>query len=300
MECKIHHRILIGALGLCAAVTLSLVPAGASEEGGSLSGGTVSTSGRRTGSGAEASVGSSASPVSGSPSAGGGGGARQVRCTRNAIDPAAPLGTTGPEVGDLPEGVRYWRTCVDVASGARVSGPTLETAGPPALQGAALAAVLRDQALASLEVEVPVGRLSPPGATLPNFETWLWSDQPPTVGSSASAAGVTVSVSAVLVGTSFTFHPAADGVRSRDDGVTVRCEGPPQPYRPEVRISQQSSSCTYRFSGPTRDLTVGVSASWALSWSASTGDGGDLGTIERSASVPYRVQAKATVIRTPR
>lgn len=282
-------------IGLCFAVTTMAAPAAADMYGGDR----VATSGRRTDSGAEASVAQSAIPTSGR-TAHKGGGARQVTCSRNAIDPLNPLGTAGPEVGALAEGTTYWRSCFDAATGARISGPTLETAGPAAQQGPALTTVLREQALANIDVELPVGRLSPPNQTLPNVETWLWSEQPGSTQASASAAGVTVTVAAELVRTSFTINPGTKGESSRDDGVTIRCDGAPTPYRTDRPTRAQASRCTHRFAAPTRDLTVDVTATWSLRWTATNGEGGDLGTIDRTSTSPYRVQAKATVIRTPR
>lgn len=281
-------------IGLCAAVISSASPVDADVNGGDG----IKTSGRRTDSGAEASVGQQAIPTSGR-TAHKGGGARQVTCTRNAIDPVSPLGTAGPEVGDLPEGMQYWRSCFDAATGARISGPTLETAGPAAQQGPALTTVLREQALANIDIELPVGRMSPPDQTLPNVDTWLWSDQSPDQQASASAGGITVTVSATLTSTSFTINPGTAGERSSDDGLTIRCPGGPTPFRFDRPARHQTSTCTHRFSAPTRDLTVDVTATWALRWTATNGEGGDLGTIDRTATTPYRVQAKATVIRTP-
>lgn len=294
-------RLRIAVVGLCASVAVLVAspPALGQGRSGSNGGGSgIETSGRRTESGAQASVGQQAIPTSGR-TAHKGGGARQVTCTRNAIDPVAPLGTAGLEVGVLAEGVQYWQSCFDAATGERISGPTLQTAGPAAQQGPALTTVLREQALANIDVELPVGRMSPPARTLPNVDTWLWSEQPGSTQASASAAGVTVTVAAELVGTSFTINPGTAGESSPDDGVTVRCDGAPTPYRTERPAHTQASACTHRFAAPTRDLTIDTTATWSLRWTATNGEGGDLGTIDRTSTTPYRVQAKATVIRTP-
>ncbi|MFN8051028.1 MAG: hypothetical protein U0Q22_06310 [Acidimicrobiales bacterium] len=262
----------------------------------------MTTSGTRTENGAQASVGTqNVIPTSGR-TAQHGNGAPKVTCTFNAIDPLAPIGALGADVdslSDLPAEVQVWRTCRD-ATGRVVEGPTLITTNGPGAPRPDIVGQLRDQALANIDIELPVPRFSPPTETLPNLDTWFWTDDQTRQEASASAGGVTVTVTAELRSTQFEIAASAEpGTASRDDGVRVACPGAMPAYRPEVPPGDQSTTCHHRFAAPTRDLSIDVTSTWALSWSATNGTSGDLGAIERTSTAPYRVQAKRTVIRTP-
>jgi len=221
-----------------------------------------------------------------------------VTCEFRAIDVANPLGAGG-EVGspyEVPAGTQMWRSCFDAVSGRRVDGPTLYTSTGPAAGGAPdVTARLMESALANIDIDLPEPRFSPPTETIPNFETWLWVDGATVRTASASAGGVTVTVRAEPTGSRFELA-AVPGVPSLDDGVVVTCAGTPPRFEPGR--GRQRTTCSHRFAAPTRDLTVEATTTWALRWSASNGEGDDLGTIDRSTTVPYRVQVKETVIRT--
>lgn len=287
-------RPLAGLLGLCLAIALA-VPAGArGNEGGSG----VSTSGSRTDTGAQASVGSqNAIPTTGRR-AHRGRGAPTTTCTFYAINPLNPLGATGGEINprDQPEGTQSWRTCVDTATRQSTGIPTLYTTPPPSSPD--LTNQLVDQALANIDIDLPVPHLSPPAETFPNFDTWLWTDDLPTQTASATAAGVTVTVIAQLVSTKYEIL-AVPGKASRDDNKTITCNGAPTPYNPSRPDNTQRTTCSHRFSAPTRDLTIDTTATWQLAWTATNGTGANLGTVDRTVTTPYRVQEKQTVIRTP-
>lgn len=230
-------------------------------------------------------------------------GASSITCRFETINVVDPVGGGGGDAGnpyDLPAGTQVWRSCFDSATGARVEGPTLyTTTGPRAGGGGGpnLTAQLVDSALANIDVDLPVPGFSPPNETLPNLDTWLWVADRPTQTASASAAGVTVTVTAELRSTVFEINAAA-GVPSPDDGVVVRCVGRPVPYDPTRPDGDQRTTCSHRFAAPTRDLTIDATSTWDLRWSATNGTSGDLGTIDRTSTAAYRVQAKATVIRT--
>lgn len=287
-------RPLAGLLGLCLAIALA-VPAGArGNEGGSG----VSTSGSRTDTGAQASVGSqNAIPTTGRR-AHRGRGAPTTTCTFYAINPLNPLGATGGEINprDQPEGTQSWRICVDTATRQSTGIPTLYTTPPPSSPD--LTNQLVDQALANIDIDLPTPHLSPPNETFPNFDTWLWTDDLPTQTASASAAGVTATVTARLVSTRFQINPALDRA-SRDDNTTITCNGAPTPYDTALPEKAQRTTCSHRFSAPTRDLTIDTTATWQLAWTATNGTGANLGTVDRTVTTPYRVQEKQTVIRTP-
>lgn len=291
-------------LGLCLAVALlETDSAGAQTAPGSFSGGSgVTTSGSRTETGAQAQVGTqSVIPTSGR-NAHRGRGVSDVTCTFTAVNPIDPIGSGGGDVGNpnsLPEGTQSWRSCFSRSTGQRVSGPTLYTTPPPGAGGAPnVTGQLVDQALANIDIDVPTPHASPPGGTLPNIDTWFWTDETATQSASASAAGVTVTVTARLVSTTYEIQ-AVEGSPSTDDGVVLTCSGAPKPFDTSKPERDQTSTCTHRFAAPTRDLTIDATVTWQAGWTATNGTIGDLGTIERTATLDYRVQEKHTVIRTP-
>ena len=192
----------------------------------------------------------------------------------------------GVEVGVLVAGDTVIRVCEDGVSGRTVDGPSIVTLGEGSV--GAVVAVLVDQAMANLDVDVPVGFVSPVGGvTLPNIETWFWVERGGVQVRSASAGGVSASVRSVLVGVVF-------GVG--DEGV-VECVGGGTPFDVGRSARVQRSGCVHVFNGPSRDVVVDVTATWRVSWSASDGSSGVLGDVSRSSSLPLRVQEKVTVIR---
>lgn len=282
------------ATGLC--ITLTLCPPAGAEQTPTNNGSTVTTSGRRTETGGSVTVGAQQHIPTSGRTAHRGGGVATTTCSYRTID-AAPFGpgqATGPSA--QPVAALIWRTCADAATGAAVGLPTLVPGAP----GAAAAPVdpvpdLVDLATANIDIDLPIPQFSPPGATLPNVDTYLWTAPTPDPTASASAAGVTVTVTATPVGTRYRLLP---GDRpSADDGRIIDCDGRPAPYDAGRPVGGQPSRCRHRFRAPTRDLEVDVTATWHLTWTATNGERGDLGRVARTVTVPYRVQAAVTVIR---
>ncbi|MEZ5321973.1 MAG: hypothetical protein R2698_07875 [Microthrixaceae bacterium] len=261
----------------------------------------TSTHAGRTDSGATAGVSVSAGTQSVIPRSGRsphrGRGRPSVTCTFHSVE---GLGALGAEVslGGVPEGTMVWRSCTGGSDApaevtpytTRASTPGGSPAGGPTLQE-----LLVEEALTDLDIDLPQTRLSPPGGSIPNVDTWFWTLDPPDQSRSASAGGVTVTVTAVRTGTSYEIG-AATGRPSPHDHTTLRCAAS-TPYRTDVADGGQRSPCTHRFAAPTRDITIDTTSTWRLRWSATNGDGGDLGTLDRTTTTPYHVQEKLSVIR---
>ncbi len=284
-------------IGLCCALVVTQ-PAAAERASDGINGGGTGISARRTETGGSVTVGAQRRIETPGRSAHRGGGVATTTCSYRTVD-AAPFGPgapTGPDAG--PVGTLTWRTCVDAATGAAIGVPSLVASAAPGAPATPFDPVpdLVDLATANIDVDLPEPRFSPPGATLPNVDTFLWTAPHDDPTASASAAGVTVTVTATPERTRFHIE-GVHGVPSRDDGRTVECAGRPAPYDPARPTTEQASSCRYRFHTPTRDLDVDVTTTWRLTWTATTGASGDLGGIDRTVTVPYRVQAAATVIR---
>ena len=188
-------------------------------------------------------------------------------------------------------------------STGHLSGPTIVTIGPGSASRPVVTAALIDLALANIDIALPQPSISPPGATLPNLDTWMWIDDYPDERASASAAGVMITVVAELRSVSFGIGraDAADNhgrrIASRDDAVTVRCARSGRPFPTDPHPTSVAGACRHRFAAPTRNLTIDATTTWHIGWTATNGTSGDLGAVTRTTSVRYRVQEKRTVIR---
>ena len=74
------------------------------------------------------------------------------------------------------------------------------------------------------------------------------------------------------------------------------------PYDPGRPPGDQRSSCTHVFTRSSRRLAGGsyqvdATVTYTVSWTATTGEGGALGTLTRSATVPVRVTEAQALIR---
>lgn len=182
------------------------------------------------------------------------------------------------------------KICVDPqgrSTGTVVWGPQ-----PQAVDPAALA----QQALGYVPVPIPgIGMNPPPDRDqFVGLPVWLWLDrggwQP--VSASASAGGVTVTVTAV----------PDRVIWDMGNGDTVSC-GPGTPYDPRRPEHQQSTNCSYTYrrssaSQPGERYRVTATATWHATWTVSGAPGGgDLGAIRRSAIAEVRV-AEAQAINT--
>ena len=135
------------------------------------------------------------------------------------------------------------------------------------------------------EVRVGPADEDPDGWTYVQNRTFFWVDQGPgqweTVSATASAGGISVTVQAA---------PVRLVVNPGDGSEAVVCEGAPPAitkaaYRPDI----EGCSFIYRHSSATapNGATFPLVASivWHATWSASTGEGGDLGYLSTTSDV---------------
>jgi hypothetical protein len=192
---------------------------------------------------------------------------------------------------DPVEGERYVFACFDEAGqrveiSIRVFDPGDPFGGVAAVERA------MEQARRQLALPLPEPRLNPPTEQLVGLSTWLWVDGPWQEGSATAAIGA---VSATV-----TARPLRVDW-DLGDGATVTCDAGVR-YDPSRPPGEQESSCTHVFTTSTQRLpggqrTVTATVVYAVEWSASTGAGGELGELSRSASIPVRVREAQALIR---
>ena len=148
--------------------------------------------------------------------------------------------------------------------------------------------------LNSFTVPEPQVVMSPRTRSYVNLKTWLavanWSNQ----SASASAGGLTSTVTAVPQRVTWEMGPS---------GGVVVCSGPGERYDPSVPDEWQDTDCgyTYRRSsagvGSNNAYTARATVTYRATWSATDGTGGVIGTVSRSTtfSVPVaEIQALNT------
>lgn len=148
--------------------------------------------------------------------------------------------------------------------------------------------VLAQQARQRLPLGSPVVATSPNSdqMQLVGVPTWLWV----AVGwaaqsASASVPGVSVTVTAEPVRVTWV----------TGDGRQVVCAGPGRPFDPQLPEAAQSTDCSHTYTRssagqPGDQFAVTATITWRVSWSAAgVAGGGELGEVERSATVPLRV-----------
>ncbi len=206
-----------------------------------------------------------------------------VTCADHSVSTTSPLGELGPIATDLVEGMNVWRVCTD-SSGSVISAEFL-TIGPRNPRALALLAVQR--AIAAISVELPVADSSPANhVTVPNIATWFWVSNTDPDSSTAAVGGVAATVRSTFRGASF-----EAGDRS------VRCADGGHPYDLNLADDRQTSACVIRFAPPNHHIDVDVTATWHLSWTATNGEAGDLGDVERTSAIPLDIHELHTVIR---
>jgi hypothetical protein len=143
-------------------------------------------------------------------------------------------------------------------------------------------------ALAALPLAPPRIGLDPPATTsqLVGLPTWLWVANWGAGQATASLDGVTATVTATPTQVRWT----------SDQGDATTCAGPGSVYDPARPADAQHSDCTLLFEAAGADqLTATVT--YAVTWTASTGDRGDLDPLTRSATVAVTVDQAQALIR---
>jgi hypothetical protein len=167
---------------------------------------------------------------------------------------------------------------------------TFDPADP--LAGLAAVERSRDEARRLLDLPLPEPVLNPPGAQLVGVPTWLWlAGEWQDAEATASVGSVSSTVRARPVEATWTFG----------DGTTLTCAAG-TPYDPALAPEAQSSDCTHVFTRDSRHTADGayqvqVAVTYEVSWEASTGAGGALADLTRTATVSVVVQEAQALVR---
>lgn len=192
------------------------------------------------------------------------------------------FGSEADPAGGLIVGQPYLRRCFDVTTGLEVGPLTVVIAEAP--DPAAVALSLARRAAQSLPLQLPEIRTSPEATTIVNIDTWLWVDEATVETASASLGGVTATVRAVPTGVRW----------DTGDGGRLSCVG--VAYDPLRPAREQRSDCTHAFGARTGPHEVTATRVWHLTYSATNGQAGDLGLVERTSSVTLEVRELVTRI----
>ncbi len=214
---------------------------------------------------------------------GGSSGSAAIECLFFGVsaNAGAPLPSMGDRITDtstVEEGTYVWLVCRDANTGEITYQNIFpwDPANPPVLTPSA--AVLAQMAANGMVLPIPdIDTWPPSGARgLVNLPVWLHVDNWATLSASVSAGGLTATVEAVPVRATW----------DMDEG-SVTCTDAGSIYDAASRPDPWSSSCSYTYrhsSGIRADLTFHNTATvvWHLSWSATNGQGGDLGELSGS------------------
>jgi hypothetical protein len=206
-----------------------------------------------------------------------------------------------PDTGDLPlvdtstlkTGDWVWVACYDPGTGDPVGASQRvqwNVGAPPPLQPTA--ANLAQVALGRLSVPLPALQTWPPngGTSLVNVPVWLHVGNWTQLTASASAGGLTATITAEPVRA--TWDMGED---------SVECDSAGSSFDPTVPADAQDTSCSYTYrhsSGTRNDWTYHATGTlvWHLRWNATNGQGGDLGEISRTSAFTIRVEESQALV----
>jgi hypothetical protein len=201
--------------------------------------------------------------------------------------PGAPV----PGGESLVDDQIYYRQCKN-GDGEIVSGRwTVWTVA----EAEVLAADLAYEAARELPLTHPRPATSPAIGTdhLVGLSTWLWLEP---------GSWDTLTATASVPGLSATATATPTVVRwDMGDGTTVTCEGPGVPYDPNLDAAAQSTDCSHTYQHVSADQPDGayaatVTVDWAISWSATNGEGGTLPGTSRGTTFPVTVAERQAVV----
>lgn len=210
--------------------------------------------------------------------------------SKNSFAPNVDIagGPVSPE-----DGRPYGLYCYDPA-GQTVDSRLVTFHASDPFSGVAAAERAASEALRRLDLPDPVVGLNPPAGAeqLVGLPTWLWVSNPWTPSTAnASLSGVTSTVAATPLRVDFDLG----------DGTTLTC-APGTPYDPTRSARAQHSSCTHTYTVASAARAGGVypvtaTLVYDVSWTATTGEGGPLGTVERAGTVTVRVVEAQALVR---
>jgi hypothetical protein len=201
----------------------------------------------------------------------------------NIQDGAIDVSTVGVD----PDGVHrnlYFRDC----------GPVRQLVWVRDENPATLAAI----ALSDLQrrlIVAPVPDLSPPTIGYVNVETWLATNDPGPQTATATIPGLSVTATATIASTTWT---------TGDDGDNIVCDGVGVAWTPGTpgTADDEAAPCghTYTAHGDavydSDPFTITVAHTWHVTWQASNGATGDLGTITGpTTTITYEVREIQTI-----
>lgn len=155
--------------------------------------------------------------------------------------------------------------------------------------------VLMSEARGSLDLPAPIPHLGPDAADLAvHVPTWMSVEDPGPLVSTATAGGITATITARLTRT--TWEPGEPAHPATGAPVpAVTCDGPGTAYRPGLDPAAPPCGYTYRWrslperTGGTGAWTLTATATWTVDWALSTGETGAEETTV-TATVPVEIR----------
>jgi hypothetical protein len=190
------------------------------------------------------------------------------------------IGTVGVD----PDGVRrnlYFRICGTAPQYVWVRSE------PPATVAQIALSDLQHRLIVAPEPE-----LSPPTIGYVNVETWLATDDPGTLTATAAIPGLSVTATATVVSTTWTTGDGDDEIVCDGVGVAWTSTTPDDEIAP-CGHTYTAHGAPALHSDP---FTITVTHTWHVTWQASNGESGDLGTIDGpTTTVSYEVREIQTI-----
>lgn len=239
------------------------------------------------------SSGSNGIPSTGDAPTSGSGSTAPIVCSYYWESSDAPGDVFQGDPSDFETGDWVWASCYDPGTGSAVGPPVLfqwNMGLPPPLQPSA--GDLAQVALGRLAVPLPAVQTWPAsgGTSLVNVPVWLHVGNWAQLTASASAGGLTATITA---------RPIRAAWETGED--TIVCDSPGSTFEPGVLAGAQVTSCSYSYrhsSGTQDDGTFHGTSTlvWHLQWNATNGQGGDLGEISRTSAFALRVEESQAVV----